>query len=423
MVDISLSHKDTGLHPQEVVFYAQAIEELPIIQRSGDIIRVHKATRIMTDEKPLIVVNMHQKASWLLFTGNDNELPLEPKVPNKDGTHNFYSYTPYNFSGKSYKIMPHEIEIHRKMKKWLKRHFKTKMIHDFPTKKAPLRKAIKEGNQFDLFGKIIELKLHDEKYFDIVVRDTTKQLWTATIQKKKFPHLKLNDVAKFRSISSADDNNLIFHAHSNILKFFSHAKIHKHMMDTIRSKVDVKAVVTRLAKPEYYKKEAMNLKDLFLSKPDPHTLHRVKFSISKIMPENSDDWAKPWDGEKYVAMEGKKKVPKGSKLRWDIKFIVKDYNDQRDPSDYMIRLREGLFFHGMKPSKWLDPNERKKAMKIQKILLNFKANYLDCLVAKEDDGFYIRRTFFNSLSKPRRMLKKPTKRSSSVNAKPEDVVS
>jgi hypothetical protein len=133
---------------------------------------------------------------------------------------------------------------------------------------------------------------------------------------------------------------------------------------------------------------------------EPPELARVKFSILKILPVDVSKWAEGWDGENYIPVKNKK-IPEGCKLRWNIKFIVQDYAHQTDKTEYLIRLREGFFFKGMKPSKWLDEKEQKKAVKIKRILLKYHLNFLDVLVTKQKGGFFIKETFFNSLKKPK----------------------
>lgn len=72
----------------QVVIYAKRFEDLPIIHRVGDVIRVHRATLRMYNNMRQFNVNVYYKSSWALFS-TDRQTPLGENAP--DG--------PYAFSG------------------------------------------------------------------------------------------------------------------------------------------------------------------------------------------------------------------------------------------------------------------------------------------------------------------------------------
>jgi hypothetical protein len=82
----------------QIVLYANKFEDLPIVQRLGDVIRIHRAKIRKWDKyngKQNIrqfVANMQQTSSWSLFTC-DKTTPLGD-VPT-------YSHQPYSHSGKN----------------------------------------------------------------------------------------------------------------------------------------------------------------------------------------------------------------------------------------------------------------------------------------------------------------------------------
>lgn len=286
------------------------------------------------------------------------------------------------------------------MKKWSKRILKTEYVLPFDMQKADLRKAIDEKKTFSLLGKVVEIKKNEEeKKHELTIRDSTRQVWKFTIPQTLFAYLTLNDIVNISNVKSSQENALKLLKDTNILKFFSHSKLFQHLLAVIRAKVEMKTALTRFSDNASYKVPTTSLKKLFITHDKLPELSRVKFCIIKILPDQMQNWAQAWDGEKYSIIKNNT-IPEGSTLRWNLRFIVTDYSCQSDTAQYMIRLREGYFFKGMKPSKWLNLSERKKAVKIKKLLLKFQLHFLDVLVTKEKDGFYIKKTYFNSLRKP-----------------------
>lgn len=72
----------------QVVIYAKRFEDLPIVHRLGDVIRVHRATLRMYKNQRQFNVNVYYKSSWALYS-TDRSTPLG--APATD--------SPYAFSG------------------------------------------------------------------------------------------------------------------------------------------------------------------------------------------------------------------------------------------------------------------------------------------------------------------------------------
>ena len=223
-----------------MVFFAKTFEDLPIIQRIGDIVRVHRAKFQHYNDVKQLNVNMYYRSSWCLFIGNDHEAPLEPKVENEDGTNNYFSYTPYNFSGKSFTQEAHESKILKDLKKWSKDYFTKHYVIDHEIKKSTIEKSQKEGSDFDLLAKVTQIQDFDQYSNSVTFNDSTGQTWTGNLYKRKFPHLKVNDVLRIKSCGAKEDNSLMFSGHSNILKFFSFSKIEKWLKSHISSMTHIK---------------------------------------------------------------------------------------------------------------------------------------------------------------------------------------
>ena len=93
---------------------------------------------------------MCYKASWCLYIG-DNESPaLEPKVLNEDSEPDFYEYTPYNFSGKSFSQNHDEKSSLNKIRKWNKKLLANHYFLDYESLDTleSLRKAVNEEGHY-----------------------------------------------------------------------------------------------------------------------------------------------------------------------------------------------------------------------------------------------------------------------------------
>lgn len=394
VADPSSVSKGGKLSTVNVVFFAKTFEDLPIIQRVGDIVRVHRAKFQHYNDVRQLNVNMYYRSSWCLFIGSDGEAPLEPKVENEDGTNNYFSYTPYNFSGKSFTQEAHESKILKDLKKWSKGWFEKNDVVNAEMSKAEIDEAVKEQKDFDLLAKITEIKDHDQFSNSVTFNDTTGQTWTANLFKRKFPHLNVNDVLRIKSCSAKEDNSLVLSAHSNILKFFSFSKIEKHLKASISSKTHIKSCVTKLTNAAHSKMEITPLRKLFFNPKKNEKLFRSHFCVLKVDTKLLADYVESWDGKKWTSLKGKKKAPTGGELRWNIKLIVTDYKHQEDDKAYMVHLDDNSFFKGVNPANWFKDAERKKAEKVFAQLTSHRQNYVDAVLERDKKNYHIRHTTF-----------------------------
>jgi hypothetical protein len=391
VADASCVGKGGKLNYVNVVFFAKSFEDLPIIQRVGDIVRVHRAQFQHYNDVKQLNVNMYYRSSWCLFIGNDGEAPLEPKVENEDGTENYFSYTPYNFSGKSFTQEAHETKILKDLKKWSKDYFTKNNVVDTNITTTTLDAAIKAQKDFDLLAKVTEIKDHDEYSNSVTLNDTTGQTWTANLFKRKFPHLRANDVLRIKSCSAKEDNTIVLSAHSNILKFFSFSKIHKHLSTSISSKTHIKKCLTKLENKAHQKLDITPLRKLFFNPKKTEKLFRAHFCVLKVDVKDKE-YVQAWDGKKWLSVKAKKAAPKGSELRWNLKLIVTDYKNQDDDKAYMVHLDDNSFFKGLNPADWLDAKSRKKMEKVFDNLTNHKANYVEAVLEREKKNYHIKHT-------------------------------
>ena len=209
-----------------VVFYSKANEELPIIQRIGDIVRVHRAEFQYYNDRKQMNVNLYFRGAWCLFVGNTSQDPIEPKVVNEEKEKNFFNHTPYNFSGKSFTWADDDQKTLSSLRTWAKDLFNKNDVIDTTHDTKGVSASIKKGKDFDLLGKITSLKSADKFSSNATIVDTAGNTWTANLLKRKFPHLHTDTIVRVRSVN-ADGNTLKLAQHSNVLQFIQGAKIHK----------------------------------------------------------------------------------------------------------------------------------------------------------------------------------------------------
>lgn len=78
-----------------IVFFADKFEDLPVCQRVGDIIRVHRSTVATYKDRKQFTANVCFNSSWALF-------PLHFKGQNQSGeAHISEEFSPHAFFGKS----------------------------------------------------------------------------------------------------------------------------------------------------------------------------------------------------------------------------------------------------------------------------------------------------------------------------------
>jgi hypothetical protein len=111
------SHYAKGEFAQ-LIMYAYKFEDLPIVQRLGDIIRVHRATIRKYQSKNgsghirQFSANMYYSSSWALYS-SDKTIPTGQAA----------TEGPYAFSGKRSTHEKQDTAIQSTLKKWAQNHF------------------------------------------------------------------------------------------------------------------------------------------------------------------------------------------------------------------------------------------------------------------------------------------------------------
>jgi hypothetical protein len=376
VVDASLAKKGTVSEKDwvTVVFYAKNFDELPIIQRIGDVVRVHRAEFQHFHDRKQLNVNLFYKGSWCLFVGNEKDEPLEPKVVNEEKDPKFFNYTPYNFSGKSF-TWGAEDENHLKgLRKWTAETFSKQWVVSHTVDSAAVEGAIKKKHDFDLVGRITGLKNKDTYSNDATILDAAGQTWTANLFKKKFPHLTTGTAVRIRSVNGDAKHNLTLSGHSNILHFITGAKINDHLAAVKESKAKSAGKATPAAKEsgdklvstitdkKQAKLSTTSLKALFFNPDKKVDTFHGQFRVLKTDPAKAGEWKK--------------------KTKVAVKLVVTDFTSKDDEKAYMIHIDNNDFFGS---------HSAEEARKI----LTTKGNWVDAILTRREKNYYITGTKLN----------------------------
>lgn len=373
VVDHSLVKKGTVSEKDwvTVVFYAKNFEDLPIIQRVGDVIRVHRAQFQHFNDRKQLNVNLFYKGSWCLFIGNEKDEPLEPKVVNEEKDKNFFSHTPYNFSGKSFTWGAEDESLLKNLRKWTGDLFSKNDVLDGKTAQSEIDTAIKKKTDVDLLARVTGLKSHDAHSNNATLVDSNGNSWNANLFKKKFPHLAVSDVVRLRSVFPDNSHNLKLANHSNILHFITGAKVVDHAT-TVKGKATAgKASVKKeapaaatstgnaistITNTKLAKSAVTNLKDLFFNPKKETGTFRAQFNVLKTDPAKSAEWSK------------------GKKLA--VKLVATDHQNSSDEKAYMIHVEDAAFFGS---------HTHEAARKA----LTTKGNWVDAILERKGKNYFV----------------------------------
>jgi hypothetical protein len=238
---VSLKIVDPSLHSKTakptdndfatVVIYAKRFEDLPIANKVGDIIRLHRATLRMYKNQRQFNVSVHWNGSWAVFSAEDA------------------SFAPISYSGKRATFEKHETQVLTSLRKWVGTYFSS---HDGVTSDlyTQLKGAKSAAKDFDVVAKIQSIFDLDEFTNELRIADANGDSWYVLALKLKFPTLRAGQVVRIRSATydetSTTKQVLNLQHYSNILTFISSSRLAK----TLGNKVgdDWKSDAAELAK-------------------------------------------------------------------------------------------------------------------------------------------------------------------------------
>ena len=230
IVDPSIYVKGKENEFATLVLYAKRFEDLPIITRLGDVIRVHRATLRLYNGQRQFNANIFYNSSWAIF-------PLDSNKHEASGN-----------SSKSYSQQQSELATLNNIRQWAQKYFAQYNAVAGDTT-VTLSKAAGQKSDFDVVAKVAQVFELDEYTNELRLRDTsTKDAWNVLALKLKFPHIKTGDVVRVRSVTydetSTQKKVLLLSHYSNILSFPAGSKLGKEIKGKASDEKVDKAAIT-----------------------------------------------------------------------------------------------------------------------------------------------------------------------------------
>ena len=377
-----------------VVIYANKFEDLPIISRLGDIIRVHRANIKKYNDRRQFNVNMHYSSSWALYSTD------------KTSPHGSSSDGPYAFSGKRSTHEKQDSSIQGTLRKWASTFFASNnVISDART--TPLAKAGKQTKDFDVTAKVLQVFELDEYTNELKLRDASNETFYTLALKLKFPHVRQGSVVRIRSATfdetSSNKRVLILQHYSNIMTFISSSKlaasVSKVSNETATERAQLKNSVSMapVVLTEVDKKHAglqnTSLHDLFHSADTSTNTFRTCFYVTRVEPGNVNDAVRAYDRKSKKSSSAK--GGKGDHI-YQVQFLAKDVSTQFNNNVYRILLytHEGLgqnFFQQKAVNLHSDSKASGRVNAAFNTLTRFNS-WVDAVVERRNGYYFIKDT-------------------------------
>jgi hypothetical protein len=392
----SLKVVDPTLHQKgayaSVVIYANKFEDLPIVHRLGDIIRVHRANMRIYQNKRQFNVNMFYQSSYALFS-TDKTSPLGATMSGD---------APYAFSGKKSTIERQDVAILAALRKWANKLFAENAM----CKATDLKNAAKQSGDFDVCAKVLQVFELDEYTNELKLRDNSGETFYTLALKLKFPHIRSGSVVRIRSATNDETSSkrmLILQHYSNIMTFISSSKMAANMSkvgnDNSAEKAALKAGngMTPVVMTEVDRKHAglasTSLHDLFHSPDNSTNTFRTCFYVVRAEPGNAAEAVKVFD--KKSKKTSSAKGAKGD-LVYQVQFLCKDVSTQFNNNAYRVLCytHEGLganFFSQKAANLHSDAKACGNVRDALSRLTRFNS-WVDCVVERRNGYYFIKDT-------------------------------
>ena len=396
IVDSSLNAGTKGSSHASVVIYAKRFEDLPIVLRLGDVIRLHRATLRMYNDTRQFNVSVQWTGSWALYS-SDKQTVLGATSGD---------LTPFSWSGKKASSDKSEAAVITNLKKWASSYFSS---NDGVTKDMykPLNKAKAQTADFDVVAKIIGVHEMDAYTNELKLKDGSGSVWYTLALKLKFPHLRVGQAVRVRSCSwdetSTAKQVLALSHYSNIMTFVASSRLAASLGKVSDDWASEKAALgsagtssTAITMSTVDKRWAnlprTSLEELFNSKSAEGSSFRTSFCVTRVEPGDSKEATKAWDKKAKKASSAK--GAKGD-LIWQVALNVKDAASLSNSSQYRILnySHEGLGsdFFGKAANMHTDAAARGKFEKACANLTKFNV-WVDAVVEQRGGWFYIKDT-------------------------------
>ena len=396
IVDSSLNAGTKGSSHASVVIYAKRFEDLPIVLRLGDVIRLHRATLRMYNDTRQFNVSVQWTGSWALYS-SDKQTVLGATSGD---------LTPFSWSGKKASSDKSEAAVITNLKKWASSYFSS---NDGVTKDMykPLNKAKAQTADFDVVAKIIGVHEMDAYTNELKLKDGSGSVWYTLALKLKFPHLRVGQAVRVRSCSwdetSTAKQVLALSHYSNIMTFVASSRLAASLGKVSDDWASEKAALgsagtssTAITMSTVDKRWAnlprTSLEELFNSKSAEGSSFRTSFCVTRVEPGDSKEATKAWDKKAKKASSAK--GAKGD-LIWQVALNVKDAASLSNSSQYRILnySHEGLGsdFFGKAANMHTDAAARGKFEKACANLTKFNV-WVDAVVELRGGWYYIKDT-------------------------------
>ena len=393
IVDQTLNASGKNSDYATVTMYAQRFEDLPIVLRIGDIIRLHRATIRMYNNHRQFNVSMHWNGSWALFSTDKT-----PVVGASAG-----DFAPVSHSGSRPTIEKQDQATVANMRKWASSYLSS---NDGLTKDmwTPLKSAKSEKADFDCVAKIVGMHEMDRYTNELKLRDASGATWYTLALKLKFPHLRAGQAVRVRSAAwdetTAGKQVLALSHFSNIMTFISSsrlaASVSKVQEDLAADKAELAKATPLVAVTvsdfdrKYASMPSTSLEELFGGKVAGDTF-RTRFCVARVEPGDLRDACKVWDAKSKKVSSAK--GAKGGNLVWNVQLNVKDASTLSNGNTYRILnySQDGLGanFFGKATNLWSDAAAAKKLEKQVATLLKFNV-WVDAVVERRNGWYYIK---------------------------------
>ena len=396
IVDPSLyikNQKGDGSDFATVVLYAKRFEDLPIITRLGDIIRVHRATLRLYNGQRQFNANIFYNSSWALFP--------------QDGA----GHAGALHSGKAYSFEKSEDAVLANIRKWAQGYFQQYNVVSQDLY-VPLAKASAQKSDFDVVAKVSQVFELDEYTNELRLRDGSgAQTWNVLALKLKFPNIHAGDVVRIRSATydetSTQKKVLLLSHYSNILTVPASSKLAKEVRGKAGDeKLDKAAIngVNASILTEVDKKHAAlpvhSLLDLFHNIETDKEIQskdtfRTQFYVTKIESADVKEWTKSYDKKTKKAASFKGQKGNANAI-FQVQFLVKDVSTQFNGNTYKVLLytHDGLganFFNTAADNLYTNDKAAKKLQEYSGLLTKFNS-WVDAVVERRNGFYFIKDT-------------------------------
>lgn len=377
-----------------LVLYAKRFEDLPIITRLGDIIRVHRATLRLYNGQRQFNANIFYSSSWALFS--------------QDGA----DHKALGHSGKHYSFEKSESAVLANTRKWAQGYFGQYNVISGDMH-VQLAKASAQKGDFDVVAKVSQVFELDEYTNELRLRDASSgaQSWNVLALKLKFPNVHAGDVVRIRSVTydetSTQKKVLLLSHYSNIMTFPAGSKFAKEIKAKVADeKVDKASVngVSASVLTEVDKKHAglavSSLQDLFHNVEGDKDLQardtfRAQFYVTKIESGDVKEWTKAYD-KKSKKVSSFKGAKGNAGAIYQVQFLVKDVSTQFNNNTYRVLLytHDGLganFFNTPADNLYTNDKARKKLEEYSGLLTKFNS-WVDAVVERRNGFYFIKDT-------------------------------